>query len=182
MHAEGRPIRRSAVAAAAVAAAVVLQGIGALPAAACTCVPEPRSAQYERATDVFLAEVGSGPEGVAGARTPVPEGATGGPPATRQVQYRLEVKETFKGAAEGAVRVATSSDAAACGVVFEKGKTYLVFATLARTTMRDTGATPSPDTLQTDICMGTLSGGQLDAAVGEVRALSAKTVTPSDSE
>src|SRR6185369_11100860 len=139
-------------------------------------------AQYARATDVFVAKAAKkGPDPFPGSHDSGDGGgaASGGLPTTRQVIYALDVEEVLKGSVtKGSATVATSSDAAACGVIFEPEKTYLVFA------KREDTETAAPDgakdLLQTDLCMGSASGDQLAAAMAEARRLSERTVTPSE--
>ena len=164
-----------------IAAAVLLASAAlsfAGPAAACSCFPENRAAQYARATDVFVAKAGKGPAPFPGSHYTGQEGVAAGGPTSRQVIYALDVDEVLKGSAtKGSATVATSSSEAACGVVFEAGKTYLVFA--KREDAEATAPEGAKDLLQTDLCMGSVSGDQLDAAIAEVRRLSERTVTPS---
>jgi hypothetical protein len=150
------------------------------PAAACSCSPENVAAQYARATDVFVATAGKGPGAFPGSQDGGGDGGAGGAaPTTRQVTYELDVDEVVKGSVtKGATTVSTSSDAAACGVVFEAGKSYLVFA---KREPGDATSEGSKDVLQTDLCMGSVTGDQMTAAIDEVRRLSQRTVTPSES-
>ncbi|HZR84308.1 MAG TPA: hypothetical protein VFD92_24640 [Candidatus Binatia bacterium] len=159
------PLFRS-VRAAALGAVVASAALLARESAACSCVPESLASQYERATDVFVATASEGPVTPPGDQAP-PDGGTTAV-STRQVRWVLEVGESFKGGAAKKLEVATPSGAAACGVTFEKGQTYLVFA------RRDTAKAA----LQTDLCMGNVSGEKLDAAVAEVRRLSSAAAQP----
>lgn len=131
----------------------------ATPAHACSCIPESRMSMYERATDVFIGTVASGPEALAGgpAATPAPGWNTVG--SGGKVLYTLDVGETFKGGATGRVEVSTPSDSAACGYPFEVGKQFLVFA------RRGTHH------LHTDLCMGTAGGESLAPATEEIRKI-----------
>src|SRR5262245_49481541 len=79
----------------ALAALVILR---AAPAIACTCVPESRSDEYARATDVFVAKATSGPEPFPGTQDGLTAAAAAGGPTTRQVTYWLEVEQVLKGA------------------------------------------------------------------------------------
>lgn len=167
----------------AFAAALALIGLAAAaprPAAACSCVPASREAQYAQATDVFVAKAAEGPKLFPGSDKPGAGAPAAMAPTTRQVTYTLEVVEVIKGAVtKGEVTIGSPSNAAACGVIFEPGKTYLV---LARREAGKSGAIDeaAKDVVFTDLCMGNASGDQFDAAVAEMRQLAARTVVPSD--
>lgn len=127
------------------------------PVGACSCVPNSRTEQIAAATDVFLAQVAAVPT-----PTPSPSAAAAGSgaavgPDTVLKGFILEVSELLKRSAQGRVEVFTPSDAAACGVPFEIGEAYLVFA--RRTELG----------LQTDLCRGNVSGASLESAADEVR-------------
>jgi hypothetical protein len=49
-------------------------------------------------------------------------------PNVLQYSVKLQVTQTFKGAAATSLDIFTATNSAACGVNFEKDKTYLVFA------------------------------------------------------
>ena len=112
---------------------------------------------FERASDVFLATVASGPQAPEGgpAATPAPGWNSVG--SGGKVIYALDITETFKGGATGHVEVSTPADSAACGYPFEVGKSFLVFA------RRGTHH------LHTDLCMGTAGGESLAPATEEIR-------------
>ena len=143
----------------AAALLALLAPAGARSALACSCVPESRMSMFDRATDVFLATVASGPEAITGgpAATPAPGWNAVG--LGGKVLYTLDVSESFKGSASGHVEVSTPADSASCGYPFEVGKTFLVFA------RRGTHH------LHTDLCMGTAGGESLAPATEEIRKI-----------
>lgn len=96
----------------------VLSWVGVQSAQACTCVPPPPPAEALAASDaVFLGEViktrrdGSG----------VNEG---------NLFATFRVRQILKGDLQEEVVIETGPNSAACGVPFQKGKEYLVYASM----------------------------------------------------
>ncbi|GAA1516358.1 hypothetical protein GCM10009677_57090 [Sphaerisporangium rubeum] len=86
-------------------------------ACACSCAPLKPAAQMREAAAVFTGtvvtsrEIGGGPEGI-----------------TPPVVFTFQADQVYKGRATATFQVATNRDSAACGVNFETGRRYLVFA------------------------------------------------------
>jgi hypothetical protein len=131
----------------------------AAPAGACSCIPESSVAQFERASDVFVAQVVAAPEAES-----KPAGnarawaGTADHAGDALVAVDLDATETLKGTASGHVRIETPAEAAACGYAFHPGDRVLVFA--KRT----------PRGLITDLCLGTTPAAGAEAELSRVRA------------
>lgn len=81
------------------------------PSLACKCAPPPPVAEaLQQASAVFEAVV------------------TQQAPAAEEVEVSLRVTRAWKGVSTETVRVRTRKDTAACGVAFEVGRSYLVYA------------------------------------------------------
>lgn len=123
------------------------------PARACTCSPETPEAQLAAATAVFEGRVVSIER----------EGAPEVGPARLRVTF--EVVQTWKAANVERLIVTTASDEAACGVAFEQGRSYLVYAIAG-----------SGGALAAGLCGGTTLRESADATVAALGA----GVTPVD--
>jgi hypothetical protein len=117
---------------------------------------------FERATDVFLGKVLEGPPAAAPHESSTSSAgwSASGVGKAEKRHFLIEVDETLKGNARGQIDVDTPGDEAACGYLFEVGKTYVVFA--------HRGA----HGLHTDCCMGTVTGEGLNPTLEEARKLS----------
>lgn len=129
----------------------------ASPASACSCLPPPPPGEaLQQAEAVFLGEV------VGNRLVEDPGGASG-----RQVTFRL--LRRWKGPETAEVVVATPRDEAGCGVWFEPGEAYLVYAH------------PSEGHLQTTLCTRTAAATAAEAdlaALGEGRPVSQAEESP----
>lgn len=95
-------------------AAVLLGLVQADRAKACSCIRETPEEGFARAEAVFsgrIAEV-----------APNPDSERGG------FQVTIEVFEVWKGASRPIVKVTTAASSAICGYAFQKGRSYLVYA------------------------------------------------------
>jgi hypothetical protein len=90
--------------------------LGAATAHACSCLPPPPPAQALRMSDaVFVGTV-----------VDIERAPKNGEIAT--VRATLQVARYWKGLGTGTVTVKTASSTPACGFPFQKGQTYLVYA------------------------------------------------------
>ena len=105
-----------------VANTLLLGGPQAGEAYACSCA-ETRSVEetFEKSAAVFSGEV------VKAEETP-PEPPDGDDPFLGLGPVTFEVEETWKGASEDSVTVYGHGPEVSCGIDFEKGETYLVYA------------------------------------------------------
>jgi hypothetical protein len=139
---------------AALASALFFATVGAESRArACSCLPGTPESQLTAATAVFEGRV------VSIVRRGDPEVG----PA--RLEVTLEVVQTWKAANAERIVVTTASDSAACGVSFEEGRSYLVYA-----------ATGDDGALIAGLCGGTARREDSDAAVAAMGA----GVTPVD--
>lgn len=115
---------------------VLLALVRAAPAFACSCIP-PGSPSDEaaRATAVFLGEVtavhDSQPADTWWNRLRWRLGWGPDPnvyDSSRPIHYTFRVIETFKGTASRSVQVTSSADGASCGIQFNRGGRYVVYA------------------------------------------------------
>jgi hypothetical protein len=135
-------------------AATVTALLGAPRSArACSCAETDLATRQDAAAAVFEGRV----------RSIVREGNAEVGPA--RLRVTLEVVQTWKGADVEEIVVTTMSDSAACGVPFEEGRSYLVFAT-----------SDASGAIVVGLCGGTTLREQADA---DVAALGAG-VTPVD--
>lgn len=120
----------------AVATLILLSLAWTSPARACSCIP-PGSPFEEaaRATAVFHGEVSavrdSQPANTWWNRLRWRLGWGPDPNvfnSARPVHYVFRVIESFRGGATGRVEVTSAADGASCGVQFEKGRRYVVYA------------------------------------------------------
>ena len=123
------------------------------PAHACTCSTETPEAQFASATAVFEGRVVSVER----------EGAPEVGPARLSVTF--EVVQTWKAANVERLIVTTATDEAACGIAFEQGRSYLVYAVAG-----------SGGALAAGLCGGTTLRESADATVAALGA----GVTPVD--
>jgi hypothetical protein len=122
-------------------------------ARACSCSAGTPEAHFAAATAVFEGRV------VSIARTGDPEVGPG------RLEVSLEVVQTWKAANTERLVVTTSTDGAACGVSFEQGRSYLVYASAG-----------SDGRLVAGLCGGTTLREDADAIVATMGA----GVTPVD--
>lgn len=110
----------------ALAANLVLAGtLGAGGARACSCAGTSSTDEALRTSDaVFSGEVA---EVRAGGEIPIDEAGGSGPAAFLD-PVAFEVKESWKGVSEASVVVRGHGPEASCGLDFDEGETYLVFA------------------------------------------------------
>jgi len=113
----------------------------ASPAAACTCAPPgPPGQELERADVVFTGEV----ESIEPAPAPGDD-----PTWPSRLRVTLRLLGVWKGIPEGdTVTVFTASQSAACGVSFEEGKKFLVYAYAGGSDRRELTATVCSRTAQ----------------------------------
>lgn len=154
---------RRIVSALALAIAVVAAVAAPPPVGACSCISGSRMAMFDKATDVFLGKVVSGPPVAppSGEATPSAGWGAVGAANPGKRHFQVEVSETLKGGVSGQVEIDTPGDEAACGYPFEVGQTYVIFAH------------HGTHGLHTDTCMGTVTGEGLSPTLEEVRRLSA---------
>jgi hypothetical protein len=127
--------RAGLLAAALVVNLLLVGGPGASKAHACTCALVSTERQIKTSDAVFSGEVVS--------IEPGERAANVSPPSLGLVTF--EVEDSWKGALEGAVDVYGHGPGASCGIKFDEGKSYLVYA------RRSGGG----DTLQTGLCDST---------------------------
>ena len=122
--------------------------LAAPPAArACSCEPTDLAARSDAATAIFEGRV----------RAVAREGSAEVGPS--RLRVTLEVVQTWKGADAEEVVVTTMTDAAACGVPFEPGRSYLVFA-----------ASDGASALSAGLCGGTKPREEADEDVAALGA------------
>jgi len=97
-------------------------------AEACSCRPAPGPTEAMQGSDLVF-------EGtVVGIPAAPGESA---PPSFGKVEYRFQVKRSWKGSPGMDLRVQTNASGAACGRQYKKGETYIVYATLSDDVVRD---------------------------------------------
>jgi len=148
-HVLGSPVASMLLAAAFFAATMLTES----RAAACSCLPGTPESQLAAATAVFEGRV------VSIVRRGDPEVG----PARLEVTF--EVVQTWKAANVERIIVSTASDSAACGIHFEQGRSYLVYAQAG-----------DGDALVAGLCGGTALREDSNAAVAAMGA----GVTPVD--
>jgi hypothetical protein len=122
--------------------------LAAPPAAcACSCEPTDLAARSDAAAAVFEGRV----------RAVAREGSAEVGPS--RLRVTLEVVQTWKGADAEEIVVTTMTDSAACGVPFEPGRSYLVFA-----------ASDGANALSTGLCGGTKPREEADEDVAALGA------------
>lgn len=98
--------------------------LAASPAVACRCARVDDAAHVAATPIIFTGRVMAGPPEVDG----------------RALVFSFEVSETWKGDLPAVVAVRTPRSSATCGVAFEQGRTYTVFATPYRQDVFETGS------------------------------------------
>ena len=116
-------------------AALALVALRPAPAAACKCAVTPLEERLRGSSHVFEAEI-----------TAIDKHEDSDPNYTRVVH--VKVLRSFQGTTYASDELRTASSGAACGVYFEAGKRYLIFASLRE----EGGAAPE---LWTTSCAGT---------------------------
>jgi hypothetical protein len=127
--------RAGLLAAALVANLLLVGGPGASEAHACTCALVSTERQIKTSDAMFSGEVVS--------IEPGERAANVSPPSLGRVTF--EVEDSWEGGLEGTVDVYGHGPGASCGIKFDEGKSYLVYA------RRSGGG----DSLQTGLCDST---------------------------